>query len=335
MNSSFISRINVLFFCILIFALILIAKLFLVQVVHKNSYSERADRQYSTPSSDIFERGTIFFERKDGQLVSSGVQTTGFKVAINPEKIIKAEDIYKKLSEKIILDHDEFLAKAEKKNDPYEEVATHLSKEEADAISAERIPGVFIYKEKWRFYPGNNLASHTLGFVGYNGNELSGRYGIERQYNDVLSRSKDDPYINFFAEVFSNIKKSLFKNEVRNGDILTTIEPAVQGFLEKKLSEVREKYQVDSIGGIIMNPQDGSIYAMAVKPDFNPNNFSKIEDASVFTNPLVENVFEFGSVVKPLVMAAALDVGVVTAETKYNDKGSVIVEKKQINNFDK
>lgn len=335
MNSSFISRINVLFFCILIFALILIAKLFLVQVVHKNSYSERADRQYSTPSSDIFERGTIFFERKDGRLVSAGVQTTGFKIAINPEKIINTEDIYKKLSEKIILDHDEFLAKAEKKDDPYEEVATHLSKEEADAISAERIPGVFIYKEKWRFYPGNNLASHALGFVGYNGNELSGRYGIERQYNDVLSRSKDDPYINFFAEVFSNIKKSLFKNEVRNGDILTTIEPAVQGFLEKKLSEVREKYQVDSIGGIIMNPQDGSIYAMAVKPDFDPNNFSKIKDASIFTNPLVENVFEFGSVVKPLVMAAALDVGVVTAETKYNDKGSVIVEKKQINNFDK
>ena len=335
MNYSFPSRTKILSLFVLIFALVLLTKLFLVQIVHKNSYSERADRQYITPSSDIFERGTIFFERKDGQLVSAAMQTAGFKVAIKPSEIIDAENIYQKLSEKIILDHDEFLGKADKKSDPYEEIAYRLSKKEADTISAEKIPGIYIYKEKWRFYPGGNLASHMLGLVGYNGNELGGRYGLERQYNNELSRDKDNPYINFFAEVFSNINESLFKNEVQSGDIVTSIEPVAQGFLEKKLFEVKEKYQADSIGGIIMNPFDGSIYAMGVKPDFNPNNFSQEKSASVFTNPLVENVFEFGSVVKPLVMAAALDAGVVTSETKYNDKGSVVVENKQIYNFDK
>jgi len=336
MSYSFPSRTRVLSFFVLIFAFILVAKLFLVQIVHKNSYSERADRQYVTPSSDIFERGAIFFERKDGQLVSAAMQTTGFKVAIKPNEIIDAENVYQKLSGEITLDHDEFLAKAEKKKDPYEEVAYHLSKNEADAISAEKIPGVYIYKEKWRFYSGGSLASHTLGLVGYDGDELGGRYGLERQYNNELSRDKDNPYINFFAEVFSNINKSLFKKDkMQSGDIVTSIEPVMQGFLEKKLSEVEEKYQVDSIGGIIMNPLDGSIYAMGVKPDFDPNNFSQAKNASIFMNPLVENVFEFGSVVKPLVMAAALDAGVITAETKYNDKGSVIVENKQIYNFDK
>ena len=336
MSYSFPSRTRVLSFFVLIFAFILVAKLFLVQIVHKNSYSERADRQYVTPSSDIFERGAIFFERKDGQLVSAAMQTTGFKVAIKPNEIIDAENVYQKLSSEITLDHDEFLAKAEKKKDPYEEVAYHLSKNEADAISAEKIPGVYIYKEKWRFYSGGSLASHTLGLVGYDGDELGGRYGLERQYNNELSRDKDNPYINFFAEVFSNINKSLFKKDkMQSGDIVTSIEPVMQGFLEKKLSEVREKYQTDSIGGIIMNPLDGSIYAMGVKPDFDPNNFSQAKNASIFMNPLVENVFEFGSVVKPLVMAAALDAGVITAETKYNDKGSVIVENKQIYNFDK
>jgi len=336
MSYSFPSRTRVLSFFVLIFAFILVAKLFLVQIVHKNSYSERADRQYVTPSSDIFERGAIFFERKDGQLVSAAMQTTGFKVAIKPNEIIDAENVYQKLSGEITLDHDEFLAKAEKKKDPYEEVAYHLSKNEADAISAEKIPGVYIYKEKWRFYSGGSLASHTLGLVGYDGDELGGRYGLERQYNNELSRDKDNPYINFFAEVFSNINKSLFKKDkMQSGDIVTSIEPVMQGFLEKKLSEVREKYQTDSIGGIIMNPLDGSIYAMGVKPDFDPNNFSQAKNASIFMNPLVENVFEFGSVVKPLVMAAALDAGVITAETKYNDKGSVIVENKQIYNFDK
>jgi cell division protein FtsI (penicillin-binding protein 3)/stage V sporulation protein D (sporulation-specific penicillin-binding protein) len=116
---------------------------------------------------------------------------------------------------------------------------------------------------------------------------------------------------------------------------VTTIEPQVQGFLEKKLMEIKDKYQVDSIGGIIMNPKDGSIYALTVKPDFDPNNFSQAKNVSIFSNPLVENVLEFGSVVKPLVMASAIDAGVVTPETTYNDKGSVIVEKKEIFNFDK
>ena len=332
---NFFSRIKILSFCIIVFALILIAKLFLIQVVHSNSYKEKADRQYATPSSDIFERNGIYFETKTGQLVSAAIQTAGFKLAINPNDITNIDDTYNKLKNIIDIDYDKFKISAEKKSDPYEEVASHLSKEQADNISALKINGVSIYKEKWRFYPGSELASHTLGFVGYKGNELAGRYGLEREYNDALSQNANNPYINFFAEVFSNINQKLSSNNESNGDVVTTIEPKVQGFLEKTLKDVKEKYNVDSIGGIIMNPTDGSIYAMSAKPDFNPNNLSETEDVHTFSNPIVEGVLEFGSVVKPLVMAGALDAGVVTADTKYNDTGSVTVDKKIINNFDK
>jgi cell division protein FtsI/penicillin-binding protein 2 len=334
-NFFSISRIKIVSFFIIIFCLILISKLFLVQVVHSNTYSQTADRQYSTPSSDIFERGSIFFNGKSGNLVSAAVQTLGYKVAIDASKINDGENVYQLLSSIITLDHDTFILKTQKKSDSYEEIIHKISKEQADNISSLKIPGVSIYKEKWRFYPGEKLASHTLGFVGYKGNELAGRYGLERFYDSVLSRGKDNPYVNFFAEVFSNINDSIFNDGVGSGDIVTTIEPAVQGLLEKKLNDVSTMYQTDSIGGIIMNPVDGSIYAMSVKPDFNPNDFSKNTDVSVFSDPLVENVFEFGSVVKPLVMAAAIDKGVITADMTYNDKGSVVVEKREIFNFDK
>ncbi|MFA5095243.1 MAG: penicillin-binding protein 2 [Candidatus Paceibacterota bacterium] len=335
MKYNFLFRTRIVFFCISIFALILISKLFLVQVVHSDDYSEQADRQYSTPSSNIFERGTIYFSRKDGQLVSAAMQTTGFKIAINPAKITDKESVYQELSKIITIDHDKFLTQAGKENDPYEEIANRLTKEEADAVSLLKIPGLSIYKEKWRFYPGGSLASQSLGFVAYKGNDLGGRYGLERQYNDELSRNKDNPYINFFAEVFSDINKTLFSDKSKEGDVVTTIEPTVQNFLEKTLENVKTKYQVDSVGGIIMNPTDGSIYALSSKPDFDLNNFSQVETVSIFSNPFVENVYEFGSVVKPLVMAGALDAGVVTAATTYNDKGEVTVEKHQIFNFDK
>src|SRR3989338_8280614 len=335
MKSSFLFRSRILLFFILLFVVLLLAKLFLIQVISSNVYSEAANRQYYTLSQNVFERKTIYFSRKDGTLVSAATQTPGYKLAIAPNELVNVEDAYKKLSAKVTLKQDDFFAKAGKKDDPYEEVANHLSESEAKAISLLKIPGVKIVPEKWRLYPGDQLASHTIGLVGYKGDELAGRYGLERQYNEELALSKNNPYVNFFAEVFSNISKNLFSDETKNGDVVTTIEPTVQDFLEKKLSQVKEKYRVDSVGGIIMNPADGSIYALSAKPDFNPNDFSGVKQTSTFSNPLVENVQEFGSVVKPLVMAAALDAGVLTAKTTYNDRGSVIVEKKEIFNFDK
>ncbi|MEX2029242.1 MAG: penicillin-binding protein 2 [Candidatus Paceibacterota bacterium] len=334
MRSNFIFRYRVLICFIIVFSLILTAKLFLVQVVYGNTYAKSADRQYATPISNIYERGTIFFKSKDGQLISAATQTAGFKIAIDPNKITNPENVFEKINAVTPLNRNDFLNKAGQTSGSYREVAHRLSKDTVDAVSALKIPGVTIVKEQWRFYPGEFLSSHTLGLVGYQGSELGGRYGLERQYNTELSRNNNNLYVNFFAEVFSDINRTLFHDEVKEGDVVTTIEPIVAGFLENKLMEVQERYQADSMGGIIMNPQDGSIYAMAVKPDFNPNDFSKTK-TSTFTNPLVENVLEFGSVVKPLVMAAALDAGVITPETTYTDHGSVIVEKKEIFNFDK
>ncbi len=340
MTYSFLFRSKIILACLILFALLLIIKLFYVQVVHSNLYSESADRQYVTPRSNIYERGTIFFQSKpkdgkEGQLIAAAAQTAGFKLTINPSKIVDPLGAYGELSKIISLDQEDFIARASKANDPYEEVASRLSKEDADAISSLKIPGVSIFKEKWRSYPGGELASHALGFVGYKGDELGGRYGLERQYDKVLSRNDNSPYINVFAEIFSNINETFFEGDDREGNIVTTIEPQVQSFLEKKMAEVKGKYSADSVGGVIMNPADGSIYGMGVKPDFNPNDFSKVKNVSVFSNPLVENVLEFGSVIKPLVMAAGIDAGAVNAKTSYDDRGSVIVEKKEIFNFDK
>ncbi len=335
MKSNFLLRTKILFFCVFFFSFFLIGKLFLVQVAHSEFYKGEANRQYATPSSNIFERGTIYFTERNGNLVSAAMQKSGFKLAIDPTKIKDAEGTYDKLSQVVTIDKSDFIARATKKNDSYEEVTHNLSQIQADSISALKLSGVNLFRQKWRFYPGDNMAAQSLGFVAYRGDELGGRYGLERQYDAVLSRNKNTPYVNFFAEVFSNINQTFFSNEEKAGNVVTTIEPTVQNFLEDSLEGVKARYNADSMGAIIMSPKDGSIYALSVKPDFDLNNFSKVKNVSTFSNPLVENVLEWGSVVKPLVVAAALDAEVVTATTKYEDKGSVIVEKKEIFNFDK
>jgi stage V sporulation protein D (sporulation-specific penicillin-binding protein) len=109
----------------------------------------------------------------------------------------------------------------------------------------------------------------------------------------------------------------------------------VQVFAEKSLQNLHSKWNPDSAGIIIIDPNTGAIYAMAATPDFNPNEFNKIKTGFSFSNPLIEGVIEMGSVIKPLVMAAGIDAGVVTASTTYMDNGFVQVADKVVNNFDK
>jgi len=330
---SFLLRVRFISIVFLLFSLILIARLFSVQIIHKNIYAEKADKQYVSSSAGVFERGSIFFSKKDSTLVSAGTVISGFKLSVNPNKIVDPESVYNSLSEIIPLEHDIFMAKASKKNDPYEEIAIRLNKETADSISALRLSGVLIEKDKWRFYPGEKMASHTLGFLAFKGDDLIGQYGLERAYESTLSKPKNASYVNFFAEVFSNLKQTL--SNTKTGDIITTIEPIVQQNLEAELKNTLEKWDADQIGGIIMNPETGEIYAISSKPDFDLNNFKNVENVSIYRNPFVEDVIEFGSVIKPLVVAGALDLGVITPETTYFDDGFVVIDKKTINNFDK
>ncbi len=330
----FQSRIRIISIFVFGFAVILVVKLFFVQIVHQNVYAERADKQYATPAGDIFNRGSIFFTKKDSTLVAAATISSGFKLAINPKEVTDAEALYSTLDSYIDMSHDVFVSHALKKNDPYEEIAVHMTKEQADAVDALHIKGVSIYKDNWRFYPGGSLASQTLGFLAYKDNDKVGQYGLERFYNLSLSKPKDEAYINFFAEVFSNLRNSISDTNSNQGDIVTTIEPSTQHTLESELQNTLRLWHADQAGGIIINPQTGEIYAIAGFPDFDINDFGSVENTDVYRNPLVENVFEFGSVIKPLVMAAALDKNVVTPETTYMDSGFVIVNTKKINNFD-
>lgn len=314
---------------------VLLTKLYFLQVVYGEEFSTRADRQYVRSSSDMFDRGSIYFTTKDGEHISAATVKTGFTLTINPTLLENPQEVWNKLSGIVEIDKDEFLLKAGKKDDPYEEIAHRLNEETAEQVEALDIEGVQVYKERWRFYPGDELASHVLGFVAFKENDLVGRYGIEEEYDGVLERSENNLYVNFFAEVFSQINETVVKKENnRAGDVYLTIEPNVQRHLEQVVRDAQEEWGSKLTAGIVVDPHTGEVVAMAATPTFNPNTFNEEEDVSVFTNPLVQNVYELGSIFKPLTMAAGLDAGVVTAQTTYNDAGTIYVDKARVSNYD-
>jgi len=315
----------------------MIIRLYFLQVVHGDYYSEKADNQYVSVSNDTFDRGTIFFQDKAQSLMSAAALKTGYILAINTKIMATDTDnYYKKISSIIPLDEADFYSKASKKDDPYEEISKEVPEDKIKQISALNLPGIIIENEKWRYYPGDTLASRVVGFVGFDdaGKDLTGRYGLEKYYNDVLSRDNSSVYVNTFAELFSDIKTNFVQDDGREGDVVTNIDPEVEGYVEKEVADANAKWSSETTGAIVIDPNTGKIYAMAMYPNFNLNDFSGQKDVSIFSNPLVSNAYEMGSIIKPLTMAAGLDSGAITATTTYNDTGFIKVDGSTIHNYD-
>ncbi len=333
-KSNSLFRIKLLYAGFFLFFFILVCQLYVIQIVKGGGYEEKANNQYVNPQY-IFNRGDIYFEDKNGKQISAGITRSGFQLTINPNLIENPQEVYAKLSAIIEIDKEDFFYRAEK-DDTYEVIKKHIVDDDlSQQIKNLELKGVFLELDKWRFYPGDNLASHVLGFVGYNENSLEGIYGIEKYYNYLLNRKSKNLSINFFAEIFLNLNDVITgENLEKEGDIVLTIEPTVQDYLESVLEETSKKWNTDLAGGIIINPNDGEIYAMGVFPDFDPNNFSKAEKGVLFGNPLVENVYEMGSIIKALTIAIGLDTDVITAETTYNDTGTIVLNESRISNYD-
>lgn len=330
-------RIRILSLAIFAVALLFIVRLAFIQIIKADYYAEMADRQYLRPSVGVFDRGNIFALKRDGSVFSLAGLRTAYIVAINPKQFAETkanlEEIYQKINQVLPIEKESFMKSATKVTDPYEEIATKVDQIIADKIKALDIKGVNLYKQKLRSYPLGSTASHAVGLLGYKGDTLAGRYGLESSYDQILSRRGETTFANFFVELFSGLGKSLTKSEDNSqGDITTTIEPITQKLLEKELKQTKDKWQPDSIGGIIIDPKTGEIFAMSALPDFDPGQ--KQTDIGVLTNPLVEKVYEMGSIVKPLTMASGLDSGAVTEKTTYNDKGCITLSKKEICNYD-
>ena len=335
MRAGFLFRIRILTGAIVLISALILLRLYVVQVVNGDRYAALAETQYTRPANSIYDRGTVFFEEKEGRRVAAATVKSGYLLAITPAKITDREATFRQLSALVPLERSEFFMRVEKTDDPYEEIAHKVPSEAAQAIEALKLPGVSTYREHWRYYPGGMLAAQTVGFEGFAEDKRTGLYGLERYYNDTLTRQSKNLYANFFAEIFSNIGTTLFaKERARSGDVVTSIEPSVQSQLEKTLADIQEKYSSKYTGGIIINPKTGSVYALGVLPSFDPNDYGNAENPDVYRNPLIENVYEMGSIIKPITMGIGLDAGVVTPQTTYDDKGFLTLDGYTIRNYD-
>lgn len=337
MRKSTTFRIRVITASILCIGVILIVRLYQIQVHNASLYREKAERQYVHTAKDVYNRGSIFFTTKDGEAVSAASVTSGFILSINPTLITDANAVYEKLVPYLTVSKEVFMERAVLPHRTYVEIESKLAQTVADSVEALDIDGVMLYRNQWRYYPGGPVSARTIGFVGYMGGvegQLHGKYGLERYYDETLMRDNTVLSVNFFAEIFSNLGSLVFDNKDKKiGSVVTTIEPTVARMLDRILQETQDTYQSKLTGGIIMDPKTGAIYAMNVAPTFDLNERTDIP-LETFENPLVEDVYEMGSIIKALTMASGLDSKVVTPQSTYYDAGFLDLDTYTIKNFD-
>ena len=309
-----------------------------LQVVQSERFQEKGESQYVRTKTDLYSRGSIYFTTRDGTELSAAAIQSGYVLAVNPTLVTLSEDEFcNTLNSAYELDVQKCVERAGLPNRTYVELAQQVTQEQATQIKELNVDGAYLYKDQWRYYPGGSIAARSIGFVGFSGNsaeQLRGKYGLERQYDDVLYQERQVLSINFFAELFSNLGDLVYeKKGPRTGSIVTTLEPSVSRMLDTVLYEANEKYDSKLTGAIIMRPDTGEIVAMNAVPGFDLNDKS---DATIeqFQNPLVENVYEFGSTIKALTMAAGLDSKAITAQSTYYDAGSLTLDKYTIRNYD-
>ncbi|MEK9176665.1 MAG: penicillin-binding protein 2 [Patescibacteria group bacterium] len=336
MRSRFVFRIRMIALFFVLLAVVFFARLYFVQIIRGQDYRAEAEAQYVKQVSNQIDRGTIYFIERNGKRIAAATLASGYTIALNPDEVTDPEKAYTAIAELIPdLTHSSFIEKASKEDDVYEEVRRQVPDEAGRAIAELELDGVQVLRESWRYYPGDELAAHAVGFLGYGGDgvTLTGQYGLERFYNEALTKT-GGLYVNFFADLFTNIRSRFSSGKIEPGaDLVTSIEPSVQYQLEEILRRYGEAWHPRTSGGIVMDPKTGAVIAMAARPTYDLNDF-KNAGVESYSNPLTENLYEFGSTMKPLTMAAAIETGAVTPLTIYDDKGSIVIDGKKISNFD-
>ncbi len=201
-----------------------------------------------------------------------------------------------------------------------------------DLLKQGQLGGIGLLPESVRHYIDGSLAAQLLGFVQQDSG--SGQYGLEKYYNSLLVGQPG----RLIAQADANgnplaLGDQVWVPPVNGADLTLTIDANVQATVEQMLHDVIVRHQADGGSVIIVNPKTGAIIAMASDPSFDPNQYYDYNDYTLFNNPVTSGLYDPGSTMKAVTMAAALDLHLITPNTTLNDPGYYDVDGTRINNF--
>ena len=321
-NKGIHKRIKIVLLIILFIFIIIIAKVFYIEVIDYKKLNSLASGLWSRNLPIEADRGNIY--TVDGEAIASNLTTTS--LVFIPNQIKNKDLVAEKVSE--ILDVpkskiEEHLYKKSMMERVHPE-GRRLSYEIADKIENLHFDGVYLLKESKRYYPHNEMLSHVLGYVGIDNQGLS---GLELEYDDILTGEYGS--IQYFSDAKgNNLERNSVYVEPEDGlDIYLTVDYGIQSSIERELDNVVLRYNPDGAWAIAMDPNTGEILGMSSRPNFNPNNYKNYDTETINRNMAIWASYEPGSTFKILTLSAAVNEGKVDLlKDTFYDGGSVNVD---------
>ena len=316
--------------------LVLAGRLFYLMVLSSEELSEKALGVEQRERSIKAARG-IIYDRNGVVLADNQPVCT---ISVIHSQVTEPEKVIKLLSEKLSMDEAEIRKKVEKVSSR-EKIKSNVPKETADEIREASLSGVKVDEDYKRYYPYGSLASKVLGFTG---SDNQGILGLESKYDSVL-KGTDGTILTLTdfqgIEIESAAEERI--EPVQGDSLYLSLDYTMQSFAQQAAEKVLKEKQAKSVSVILMNPQNGEIYAMVNVPEYDLNEPYELLDVyaggegsendklnSMWRNPLISDSYEPGSTFKIVTATAALEEGKVSLEDTFNCPGFKIVEDRKI-----
>lgn len=331
--------------CVVVFGAAILGRLFVLQVIRHSDYIElqaRRDAGLPTPRAP---RGRILARdmKAPDAAFPVAVDQDVFTVFIdsyllhepsggrvNKAYVTDTKRIAEIVAKKLDLDEKNIYQKLVTSARAYQVLKRQVPLATVEELKLENLQGINFEREQFRFYPEGSLFDHVVGFYGFDAaQEPTGKYGVEGYLNEILAGT---------ASVSASLggKKSFpFKSmpmPSKGFDVVLTIDRTIQFAACSAIQKHMEEYKAKSATAVIMEVKTGAILALCNAPNFDPNSYKNVTDIGVFNNNAIFTPYEPGSVFKVITMAAALDMGKVTPNTTYTDKGILYYGKYSITN---
>lgn len=310
--------------------ILIVARMYDLQIVSHQKYVDLAMSQQTMQNTIFAKRGEIYM--MDGDNTTPVVMNEKvYTISVDPF-LLRSEGGKELKEDEAKIDQlvqgyavntwDKVFANEASR---YAVIAKNVPYERAKQIKEAKITGVYAQGSTKRVYPEGDLAAQVLGFVNADG---KGQYGIEGSLNKELTGVNG---ILKTVKDVNNIPLTIGKNNVRvpaqdGKNVVLSIDRNIQKKTEDAIKATIEKFHVTNASAVVMNPRNGQILAMAGTPTYNPAEYAKVTDARAFQTDVTMSAFNPASVCKTFALAAAVDSGVMTPETTYNNTDLVTID---------
>ena len=324
--------------CVLIMAG-LIGRLAYLMCFCSERYYDRAEELHERERDIKAARGLILDAR--GKVLASN--RTVCTVSVIHSQIRDPEKIIRILAEKLGMKEEDVRKRVEKISS-IERIKTNVDKSTGDAIRECRLDGVKVDEDYKRYYPYGSLASRVLGFTG---GDNQGIIGLEVKYDEILKGKPGKILTTTDARGIELDSLGERRKEPEEGKSLwLSLDINIQKYAQQEALKVMEEKQAERVSILIMNPQNGEIYACVNVPEFDLNDpftLNTPRDTAEMTeeqkqeclnqmwrNPCLNDTYEPGSTFKIITMAAGLEEGAVSVDDRFYCPGYILVKDRRI-----